>query len=183
MDIGRNWGFLFKIIGLSTQNKCGLYLTFDSILCIIGKTVEMYSVLSSFKRVLWVTQDFPLINENNERISWYSFPSLYFKWLPLHLFNVSSQFSVFIFWHFRVSAQPLSGDWKNLSHFSKKFFLPNVGFFPLEFTLKHLQHQEHWTAKTITKTPTTNSWLLLVKIYLFVKTNKRNFSKNYDVSS
>ena len=112
----------------------------------------MYSVLSSFKRVLWVTQDFPLINENNERISWYSFPSLYFKWLPLHLFNVSSQFSVFIFWHFRVSAQPLSGDWKNHLLFLKNSFCQKLDFFLLNLHWNiYVRHQEHWTAKTITK--------------------------------
>ena len=32
--------------------------------------------------------------------------------------------------------------------------MPNARLFPFEFTVKHLQHQEHWTAKTITKTPT-----------------------------
>ena len=112
--------------------------------------VEMYSVLFSFKRVL--SHAGILINE---KFSWY-LPSFFFlhlnpiRFVSCFMFHHSFQF--YNFWHFRVSAQPLSGDWKNHLLFLKNSFCQKLDFFLLNLHWNiYVRHQEHWTAKTITK--------------------------------
>ena len=89
----------------------------------------------------------------NEKFSWY-LSSLFFTWIPLDLFHVSCFITVFSFIIFDTSECQHSLFLvieKITFSFWKILFAKSLIFFPFEFTLKHLRHQEHWTAKTITK--------------------------------
>ena len=77
--------------------------------------------------------------------------SLFFTWIPLDLFHVSSQFSVLEFLTLQSVSTATIWWLKKSPSLFEKFFCQKLDFFPFEFTLKHLRHQEHWTAKTITK--------------------------------
>lgn len=110
----------------------------------------MYSVLFSFKRVLSHAGIFI-----NEKFSWYLPSFSFFHLNPIRFvscFMFHHSFKFYNFWHFRVSAQPLSGDWKNHLLFLKNSFCQKLDFFLLNLHWNiYVRHQEHWTAKTITK--------------------------------
>ena len=143
---------LFQMIFLFKEFKPYIYFRFYLDYCRIWKRflscllkcIQCYFLLKES----WVTQEFSLMRNFLD----ICLLSLFFTWIPLDLFHVSSQFSVYNFWHFGVSAQPQSGDWKNHLLFLKNSFCQKLDFFLLNLHWNiYVRHQEHWTAKTITK--------------------------------
>ena len=101
----------------------------------------MYSVLFSFKRVLSHAGIFI-----NEKFSWYLPSFSFFHLNPIRFvscFMFHHSFKFYNFWHFRVSAQPLSGDWKNHLLFLKNSFCQKLDFFLLNL---------HWNIYDIKNT-------------------------------